>query len=72
VALLLDGGSTDGIIAGLVYRWRKMRVGPVFGQIKQGGRLRQFLLRGKEKVGEEWKLWYMTRNLRKLHAASLG
>ena len=30
-----------------------MRVEPVFGQIKQGRGLRQFLLRGKEKVGAE-------------------
>jgi hypothetical protein len=45
---------------------------PVFGQIKQGPGLRQFLLRGKEKVGAEWKLGCRTHNLRKLHAASLG
>ena len=45
---------------------------PVFGQIKQGRGLRQFLLRGKEKVGAEWKLWCLTPNLRKLHVASLG
>ena len=54
------------------YRWRKMSVEPVFGQIKQGRGLRQFLLRGKEKVGAEWKLWCLTHNLRKLHVASLG
>ena len=49
-----------------------MSVEPVFGQIKQGRGLRQFLLRGKEKVGAEWKLWCLTPNLRKLHVASLG
>lgn len=54
------------------YRWRKMSVEPVFGQIKQGRGLRQFLLRGKAKVGAEWKLWCLTHNLRKLHIASLG
>lgn len=54
------------------YRWRKVSVEPVFGQIKQGRGLRQFLLRGKAKVGAEWKLWCLTHNVRKLHVASLG
>jgi transposase len=54
------------------YRWRKVSVEPVFGQIKQGRGLRQFLLRGKEKAGAEWKLWCLTHNVRKLHVASLG
>ncbi len=51
------------------YRWRKVSVEPVFGQIKQGRGLRQFLLRGFEKVSAEWKLWGLTHNLRKLHVA---
>ena len=51
------------------YRWRKISVEPVFGQIKQGRGLRQFLLRGFEKVSAEWKLWGLTQNLRKLHVA---
>lgn len=54
------------------YRWRKVSVEPVFGQIKQGRGLRQFHLRGKAKVGAEWKLICLTHNLRKLHVASLG
>jgi transposase len=54
------------------YRWRKVSVEPVFGQIKQGRGLRQFLLRGKERVNGEWKLWCLTHNLRKLHVASFG
>ena len=54
------------------YRWRKVGVEPVFGQIKQGRGLRQFLLRGKTRVGAEWKLWCLTHNVRKLHVASLG
>ncbi len=54
------------------YRWRKVSVEPVFGQIKQGRGLRQFLLRGKERVGAEWKLICLTHNVRKLHVASLG
>jgi transposase len=53
------------------YRWRKVSVEPVFGQMKQGRGLRQFLLRGKAKVGAEWKLWSLTHNLRKLYLARL-
>ena len=49
-----------------------MSVESVFGQIKQGRGYRQFLLRGKAKVGAEWKLWCLTHNPRKLHVASLG
>ena len=51
------------------YRYRKFIVEPVFGQIKQGRGLRQFLLRGFGKVQGEWKLWSLTHNLRKLHLA---
>ncbi|MGI0130523.1 MAG: IS1182 family transposase [Thermoplasmata archaeon] len=51
------------------YGHRKYVVEPVFGQIKQGRGLRQFLLRGFAKVGAEWKLWSLTHNLRKLYAA---
>jgi transposase len=52
------------------YRWRKVSIEPTFGQIKQGRGLRQFLLRGKAKVGAEWKLWCLTHNLRKLYTAN--
>ncbi len=51
------------------YRHRKFVVEPVFGQIKQGRGLRQFLLRGFGKVKAEWKLMSLTHNLRKLHLA---
>jgi transposase len=54
------------------YRWRKVSVEPTFGQIKQGRGLRQFLLRGRQKVGPEWKLMCLTHNLRKLHTAGWG
>ncbi|MGD0719290.1 MAG: IS1182 family transposase [Thermoplasmata archaeon] len=54
------------------YRHRKFVVEPVFGQMKQGRGLRQFLLRGFAKVEGEWKLWSLTHNLRKLHLASLA
>ena len=38
------------------YALRVQTVEPVFGQIKQGRGLRQFLLRGLEKVSGEWSL----------------
>jgi transposase len=50
-----------------VYKKRKGVVEPVFGQIKQARGLRQFLLRGFEKVSAEWDLWCLTHNLLKLH-----
>ena len=39
---------------GSPYRLRKQIVEPVFGQIRQARGFRQFLLRGLEKVKEEW------------------
>ena len=54
------------------YRHRKFVVEPVFGQIKQGRGLRQFLLRGFGKVQAEWKLWSVTHNLRKLYLARVA
>lgn len=47
-------------------------VEPVFGQIKQGRRLRQFLRRGFGKVPAEWTLWSLTHNLRKLYRARVA
>ena len=41
-------------------------VEPVFGQIKQGQGLRQFLLRGLQKVQGEWSLIFTGHNLLKL------
>ena len=51
------------------YALRKQIVEPVFGQIKHGRGLRQFLLRGLEKVRGEWSLWCTTHNLLKMWAA---
>jgi len=48
------------------YAKRKGIVEPVFGQIKFGRGLRQFLLRGLEKVALEWDLWCIGHNLLKL------
>lgn len=52
------------------YALRKQIVEPVFGQIKHGRGLRQFLLRGREKVRGEWSLWCTTHNLLKLWGAA--
>ena len=50
-----------------VYAARKGIVEPVFGQIKQARGIRQFLLRGLEKVQGEWALVCLTHNILKLH-----
>jgi transposase len=51
------------------YRLRKQTVEPVFGQIKGARGFRQFLLRGLEKVRQEWQLVCMAHNLLKLAGA---
>lgn len=48
------------------YALRKGIVEPVFGQIKQARGFRRFLMRGLEKVRNEWKLICLTHNLLKL------
>ena len=48
------------------YGLRKQTAEPVFGQIKQGRDLRQFLLRSLEKVNREWLLICTGHNLLKL------
>ena len=52
------------------YRLRKQIVEPVFGQIKHARGFRQFLLRGIEKVRDEWALICIAHNLTKLAAAA--
>jgi transposase len=49
-----------------LYAARKHIVEPVFGQIKSGRGIRQFLLRGLEKVSAEWQLICLTHNLLKI------
>jgi transposase len=51
------------------YARRKAIVEPVFGQIKQARGLRGVLLRGFEKVRQEWRLICATHNLLKLAGA---
>lgn len=49
------------------YKLRQQTVEPVFGVMKQVMGFRQFLLRGKEKVGGEWQLLSLAYNCKKLH-----
>ena len=49
-----------------VYKMRKAIVEPVFGQIKERRGFRRFSLRGKQKVGGEWRLVCAVSNLLKL------
>lgn len=51
------------------YGLRKELPEPVFGQIKQGRGFRQFLLRGEDKTGGEWKIICAGHNLLKLFGA---
>ena len=57
-----------------LYAARKHIVEPVFGQIKSARGIRQFLLRGLEKVSAEWQLICLTHNLLKIwrHTCSAG
>lgn len=49
-----------------LYGLRKQTVEPVFGIIKSVMRFRQFLLRGLQKVGGEWRLVAMAWNIRRM------
>jgi transposase len=51
------------------YGLRKELSEPVFGQIKQARGFRQFLLRGREKVGGEWQFICTGHNVLKLFGA---
>jgi hypothetical protein len=54
------------------YKLRQQTVEPVFGIIKSVMGLRQFLLRGLEKVGLEWQLACIAYNLKRLHIMGAG
>lgn len=54
-----------------IYSRRKAIVEPVFGQIKAARGIREFLLRGIDKVRAEWALITSTHNLLKLYRAQL-
>src|ERR1039458_5721394 len=54
------------------YKLRQQTVEPVFGIIKSLMGFRQFLLRGLEKVGLEWRLVCLAYNLKRLHIMNAG
>lgn len=49
-----------------LYKLRKQTVEPVFGIIKHCMRFRQFLMRGREKVSNEWNLVCTAYNLKRI------
>jgi len=49
-----------------IYAKRKVMIEPIFGQIKDGRKIRSFMMRGIEAVSAEWKLICATHNLLKL------
>lgn len=55
-----------------IYAQRKAIVEPVFGQIKHCRGIRQFLLRGLEKVRGEWAMVCLTHNILKMHRVCYG
>src|SRR5437879_11375292 len=55
-----------------LYAARKQIVEPVFGPIKSARGIRQFLLRGLEKVSAEWQLIGLTHNLLKIWRRCCG
>ena len=68
-ARLARGGNANQAQAGRAprrYRLRKQIVEPVFGQIKAARGFRQFLLRGFDKVKQEWAILCTVHNLLKL------
>lgn len=54
------------------YSRRKVIVEPVFGQIKQARRFRQFLRRGVRRVRHEWSLVCTAHNMLKLRTALMA
>jgi len=59
-------GKVGTPVGKATYSKRKETVEPVFGQMKQGRGLRQFLLRSLEQVRAEWRLWCLGHNILKL------
>lgn len=51
------------------YKLRMTSIEPVFGQVKEGRGLRQFLLRGLEKVNSLWRIDCAVHNLLKIFRA---
>lgn len=53
------------------YALRKQTVEPVFGIIKHVMKFRQFLVRGKQRVANEWKLVALAWNLKRMNVLNM-
>lgn len=49
-----------------LYSQRIATVEPVFGNLRHNKRLSRFTLRGKDKVGTQWRLFCLVHNIEKL------
>ncbi len=56
----------DSILGKHIYSHRMSVVEPVFGNIGTNKKLNRFSMRGKKKVGIQWKLYCMVHNIEKL------
>lgn len=54
------------------YALREQTVEPVFGIIKHVMKLRQFLVRGKRKVANEWALVALAWNLKRMNVLNMA
>ena len=54
-------------IGELIYLWRKCKVEPAIGIIKEVLGFRQFSVRGRVAAGGEWSLVCLAFNLKRLH-----
>ena len=62
----------DSVAGKLIYGRRMATVEPVFADIRSSLGLDRFSLRGKKKVGIQWRLYCVVHNLLKVHRYGLG
>jgi hypothetical protein len=66
VATELMKRAIDSARGRAIYSQRIATVEPVFANIRHTKRLSRFTLRGKEKVGTQWRLYCLVHNIEKL------
>jgi len=66
VATELMKQAIDSARGRSIYSQRIATVEPVFANLRHNKRLDRFTLRGKEKVGTQWKLYCLVHNIEKL------
>ena len=54
-----------------IYSRRIATVEPVFANLRHNKRLDRFTLRGREKVGTQWRLYCLVHNIEKLARSGL-